>query len=251
MRRPSYAAIVAHVALAVALSGGALAAATIDGASIKKGTVTGATVKDGSLTGADVKAYSIPLNRLSKSLPKQYYSRAQSDARFLAAGGKAVSAGTADTATTATNATNAVNAQTATNATQLGGLPASAYAKGAVTTLANRMDFPVGTPTVPIILTVPGVLSVQLLNCLGSGANVQVNNLDAASSLVASQNNGTPFSSGPGWSSASSPFTATSTFDAVISLGTGATTKITHLSVAVSVIAGSTCEYVVKAEIYG
>jgi hypothetical protein len=39
--------------------------------------------------------------------------------------------------------------------------------------------------------------------------------------------------------------------DAVISSGTGATTKITYLSVAVSVIAGSTCEYVVKADIYG
>ena len=94
------------------------------------------------------------------------------------------------------------------------------------------------------------MVNVLLLNCQAGGANVQVNNLDAASSVVASQNNGTPFSGAPGWISVGSPFTATSTLNAVLSSGTGATTKITNLSVA-AFVAGTTCEYIVKAEIYG
>jgi hypothetical protein len=61
MRRPSYASVVATLALAVALGGTSYAAVKI----------TGKDVKNGSLTGKDLKKRSVPLDRLSGSLPTQ------------------------------------------------------------------------------------------------------------------------------------------------------------------------------------
>ena len=95
MRRPSYAAVVAHVALAIALSGGAMAAVTVNGASIKSSTVTGNTVKDGSLTGADLRKHSVGLDRLSSNVSRQFWSRTQADARYLPKGASAANALTA------------------------------------------------------------------------------------------------------------------------------------------------------------
>jgi hypothetical protein len=100
MRRPSYATIVAHVALVVALSTGATAAVLVTGNNVKDGSLTGADVKDGSLTrvdlkagaltagnlkpgtltGAQVKKHSIPVDRLSGKVPvdtTNLYDKAQ------------------------------------------------------------------------------------------------------------------------------------------------------------------------------
>lgn len=99
--KPSPAMVVACVALIVALSGGAYAAATINGASIKPGTVTPTKIKKRSLTGSQIRANGIGGPSIKEStlgeVPK------------------------AKTAQTATNATNS------TNATQLAGVAASSY----------------------------------------------------------------------------------------------------------------------------
>lgn len=53
--RPSYANVASTLALVVALSGTAYAAATITGASVKDGTLSGRDVRNNSLTTKDVK----------------------------------------------------------------------------------------------------------------------------------------------------------------------------------------------------
>jgi hypothetical protein len=171
VRRPSYAAVVAHLALAVALSGGAMAAATVTGANIKVGTVTGKAIKDGSLTGADLKKHSISLDRLSKSLPLQYWSRKQSDARYLAAGGTAASALTAGQAANATNATNA------TNAAQLGGHPAAAY--GTTTFGTFHLEQAPGGISSPIFTSGNVTVSANFCGAAGLGFSLSSSDPDA------------------------------------------------------------------------
>lgn len=63
MRRPSptYANVVATLALVLALGGTSYAAA---------GLITGQDIKDGTVTGADVKKHSVPVSRLQGKLPK-------------------------------------------------------------------------------------------------------------------------------------------------------------------------------------
>ena len=58
-RRPGHATVVAYLALFVALSGSAYAAATISGADIRNNSVTGADIRQNSLTGDDVRQNSI------------------------------------------------------------------------------------------------------------------------------------------------------------------------------------------------
>lgn len=65
---PSPSMVVALIALVVALSGTAYAAATINGKNIKKGTITSKQVKDKSLTGTDIKDGSILKADLSSSV---------------------------------------------------------------------------------------------------------------------------------------------------------------------------------------
>lgn len=105
-RKPSAAMVVAMVALAVALSGTAVAATgRVSGDKlIKKGSLSGNRLRSHTLTGKQ-----IDLSQLG-TVPNA---------------DKAAAAVTASTASTATTATNAA---TATNANELGGRPASAYA---------------------------------------------------------------------------------------------------------------------------
>jgi hypothetical protein len=71
MRRAAYANVVATLALVVAVGGTSYAAAKITGKDVKNGSLSGKDVKDASLTGKDLKKQSVPLDRLSGSLPTQ------------------------------------------------------------------------------------------------------------------------------------------------------------------------------------
>ena len=71
MRRPGYANVVATLALVVAMGGTSYAAVKITGKDVKNSSLTGKDVKNESLTGKDVKKRSVPLDRLSGSLPTQ------------------------------------------------------------------------------------------------------------------------------------------------------------------------------------
>lgn len=69
MRRPiSYANVVSTLALVLALSGTAYAAATITGKDVKNGSLTGRDVKTNSVTGKDVKDRSIRNGDVGKGL---------------------------------------------------------------------------------------------------------------------------------------------------------------------------------------
>jgi hypothetical protein len=63
--------VVATLALVVAMGGTSYAAVKITGKDVKNGSLSGKDVKDKSLTGKDVKKQSVPLDRLSGSLPTQ------------------------------------------------------------------------------------------------------------------------------------------------------------------------------------
>jgi hypothetical protein len=69
MRRAGYANVVATLALIVAVGGTSYAATQITGKDVKNGSLKGKDVKDASLTGKDLKKQSVPLDRLSGSLP--------------------------------------------------------------------------------------------------------------------------------------------------------------------------------------
>ncbi len=71
MRRPRYADIVATLALVVALGGTSYAAVQITGKDVKNESLKGKDVKDGSLSGKELKKQSVPLDRLSGTLPTQ------------------------------------------------------------------------------------------------------------------------------------------------------------------------------------
>jgi hypothetical protein len=91
MRRTSYANVVATLALILALGGTSYAATQITGKDVKNGSLsgkdikdkslkgtdvkdeslTGTDVKDQSLTGTDLQKQSVPLDRLSGTLPTQ------------------------------------------------------------------------------------------------------------------------------------------------------------------------------------
>ena len=71
MRRPGYANVVATLALVVAMGGTSYAAVKITGKDVKNSSLTGKDVKNESLTGKDLKKQSVPLDRLSGSLPRE------------------------------------------------------------------------------------------------------------------------------------------------------------------------------------
>ena len=129
-QRLSYANVMATVAVFIALGGSSYAAITITGKNVKDGTLTGADVKNNSLRGADIRANAVnsddvengsllardfKAGQLPAGLQGQkgdsgapgpqgpkgdtgtvdtsnFYDKAQSDARFLAAGAKAADA---------------------------------------------------------------------------------------------------------------------------------------------------------------
>ncbi len=63
--------MVATLALVVALGGTSYAAVQVTGKDVKNNSLSGKDVKNNSLTGKDVKERSVPLDRLSGSLPTQ------------------------------------------------------------------------------------------------------------------------------------------------------------------------------------
>jgi hypothetical protein len=69
MRRTAYANVVATLALIIAVGGTSYAAVKITGKDVKNGSLSGKDVKDASLTGKDLKKQSVPLDRLSGTLP--------------------------------------------------------------------------------------------------------------------------------------------------------------------------------------
>jgi opacity protein-like surface antigen len=118
-RLPSPAMIVACIALVVALGGASYAAAvlpknSVGTAQLKKGAVTGAKVKNGSLKAADFTAGQFPAGpqgpkgdpgakgeRGEPGPPgtvdtSHFFTKVESDARYLAAGGKSTDSDTVD-----------------------------------------------------------------------------------------------------------------------------------------------------------
>jgi hypothetical protein len=112
-RRPSPSLVISLVALFVALGGTSYAALVITGKNIKNGSITGKDIKNSTLTGKKVK---------NRSLTGSDVKNGTLTGKQIAESklGKVPSAAKADSATTAA---------TATNATQLGGQPATAFAK--------------------------------------------------------------------------------------------------------------------------
>jgi hypothetical protein len=199
--RPSHATIVAYLALGVALGGTSYAAVTVTGRQVKDSSLTGRDVRNGSLTGNDIKRRSVPLNRLSGTLPagpagpagptgargpsgepdySKVYDKPAADARFLAKTGKA------------------------TDADALDGLDGSAYAKGAVTTISSSRSVP--QMSSETLLTLPGWGKVSVLNCTASFANVSLVRDGGDPSSLWTSNSVTPAggSAGTNWASAGS-----------------------------------------------
>lgn len=59
MHRPSGATVISLIALFVALSGTAIAAATITGRNVKNGSLTGKDIRSNSVTGRDIRSNSV------------------------------------------------------------------------------------------------------------------------------------------------------------------------------------------------
>lgn len=256
LHRPSYAAVVAHLALAVALSTGAAAAVVITGANVKNGTLTSVDIKarsltagniaTGTLTGKQIKKASVPADRLSGPVPvdtTKVYDKAQSDARFLGIGG------TAANAVNATSATNAASAANADNAAKLGGLDASAFAKGNATFSSVTTAVPLDVSGDVELIRVPGFARVTVLGCTSSDASVQVNNLDPSTAGQIWHERpdflGGIFS-GTGWGSVTSSHGTTVWTNFTLTRAPGAGVAQIQMRGAV---AGGVCIYVISAEV--
>ncbi len=132
--RPSPALVIALVALAIAMSGTAVAATNVlvSGDSlIKKNSLSGNRLKNHTVTGTQVN-----LAKLGK-VPKAAKADTATNATTATSAGSATNANHASTADTATNATNATTAANATNAAHataadgLTNLPSGASESGA------------------------------------------------------------------------------------------------------------------------
>jgi hypothetical protein len=199
--RPSHGTIVAYLALVVALGGTSYAAVAITGRQVKDSSLTGRDVRNGSLTGSDIRRRSVPLNRLSGTLPvgvagpagatgprgpsgepdyTRVYDKEAADARFLAKTGQAA------------------------DAQALDGLDGSAYAKGRVTTISASKS--VATSSSELLLQVPGWGTVSVLNCTASFANVAIlkDGSDASSLWIETSTSPAGSSAGTNWVSAGS-----------------------------------------------
>lgn len=105
--RLTYANVVASLALFVALGGSSYAAIELSKGSVKRkhlaeSAVTSKKVKDGALLAKDFKSGQLPAGERGPAGPpgtvdvSQFFTKTQSDARYLAAGGKAADANTVD-----------------------------------------------------------------------------------------------------------------------------------------------------------
>jgi hypothetical protein len=128
--RPSPALILALIALSVALSGTAVAAAKINGKNLKNRSVAAAKIKVNSLTGTEIREAKL---------------------------GRVPLAAKADSAT---EATSAATATSAVNAEKLGGLAPAAFAQGGGHVYNATVDVPANTSNAAI-LSVPGIGTVQ------------------------------------------------------------------------------------------
>jgi hypothetical protein len=131
-RLPSPAMIVAVVALVIALTGTAFAAALVSGDQlIKKGSLSGNRLRKHTITGTQVN-----LSKLGKvpSAASADSATSSTNARHAGSADSATNAGHAGSADSATNAghastaDSATNATTASNASKLGGQAPSFYA---------------------------------------------------------------------------------------------------------------------------
>ena len=114
-RHATFANITSLLALFVALGGTATAAMLITGKNVKDSSLTGADIKNRSLTGKDVRKRSLLANNFKNGqLPRgpqglqgpkgdtgtvdasNHYTKSESDARYLAAGGQAADANLLD-----------------------------------------------------------------------------------------------------------------------------------------------------------
>jgi hypothetical protein len=139
--RPSHGTVVAYLALFVALSGSAYAAATIGSGQIKNGAVLGRHIKDGQVKGADIAPNALSSSKIpDNSLAGNDIDESKLGRVPLAAladlatnSGHATNADLASNASHANSADSAGDASHATNSDQLGGLgPSSFFPSGNV-----------------------------------------------------------------------------------------------------------------------
>ena len=110
--RLSYANVMATVAVFLALGGSSYAALKVTGEDVRDGSLSGRDLRNGSLSGRDLRDNSVRSRDVRNGTlfardfkashfpadidPADYYTKTDSDARFLAAGGKAADAGRLD-----------------------------------------------------------------------------------------------------------------------------------------------------------
>jgi hypothetical protein len=214
--RPSPALVVSIIALVVALGGTGYAASTLPKNSVSsgqikrgavhnsdlaRGAVTSSTVRDGSLLSKDFKAGQLPAGPAGPQGPT----------------------GTVDTANFFTK-----------NQSD------DRYLQGSGRVLAGRLITALNPAGLPVVLDVPGIVTVRELNCQAGGANVTFSNPSFGTTDVW-YNNDTGYS-GTNWASVNSPFAATGT--QTLHIGKGSGPGATILTITVSTEAtGSDCRF--------
>jgi hypothetical protein len=214
--RPSPALVVSIIALVVALGGTGYAASTLPKNSVSsgqikrgavhnsdlaRGAVTSSTVRDGSLLSKDFKPGQLPAGPAGPQGPT----------------------GTVDTANFFTKS------QTDDR-----------YLQGSGRVLAGRLITALNPTGSPVVLDVPGIVTVRELNCQAGGANVTFSNPSFGTTDVW-YNNDTGYS-GTNWAAVNSPFAVTGT--QTLHIGKGSGPGATILAITVSTQAtGSDCRF--------
>jgi hypothetical protein len=214
--RPSPALVVSIIALVVALGGTGYAASklpknsvssgqikrgAVHNSDLARGAVTSSTVRDGSLLSKDFKAGQLPAGPQGPQGPT----------------------GTVDTSNFFTK-----------------GQSEDRYLQGSGRVLAGRLITPLNPAGLPVVLDVPGIVTVRELNCQAGGANVTFSNPSIGTTDVWYSND-TGYA-GTNWASVNSPFAATGT--QTLHIGKGSGPGATILTVTVSTQAtGSDCRF--------
>jgi hypothetical protein len=235
-RRLSPALVLSLVACFVALGGPAFAENTlhaakklINGKRIKKGTITTKQIKDGTLLKKDFAAGVLPV---APDL-SGFYTKGQSDSRFLGKSAKAA------------------------NADQLDGLDSSAIARGNAAVYAGRgvADANGTNDTVPV-LSIPGIAVLENECHLGSdGPEALFTNHSGGAldwtlitdSAGSSGNNTEDFQSGTiGEFGGMEDFYPDKYFTLLVSSGTGDTAKVAEIRLN-GTVSGSICQFTATA----